>query len=77
MSEDDNDPRMTTEEARSAVNRFILTAEVEGFWEAWCECGQLCGQATLEPNAADAKYVACPACPRDGRDGGVKWVRVD
>lgn len=72
-----DDPRMTIEEARSAVNRFILTAEVEGSWVAWCECGYACGQTLLEPTADDAYYVACPACHRKGRDGGVKWVRAD
>jgi hypothetical protein len=74
----DLQPRpFTQEEATAAAALFAFRAEFEGCWEAVCVCGFTSGMSLLEPTKDDAYYVACPACGRSGKDGGVKWVRVE
>lgn len=67
----------TTEAATAAAALFAFRAEFEGYWEAICVCGQCCGMTLLPPTNDDTNYVTCPECHRSGRDGGVKWIRVD
>tara|TARA_B100000614_G_scaffold262909_1_gene300442 strand:+ start:34472 stop:34747 length:276 start_codon:yes stop_codon:yes gene_type:complete len=80
MSEVPEEYRISPEKAEEMVDDAIREGDLEGFYEAVCPCGEICGMHFHSVIGGEppkpSKYIACPSCHRVGFKDGIEWKYV-